>query len=1147
MGLLIGYSDHNTIINNTIKGLDYSVNDVFGIVLDHSNNNSIQFNNITRCTFTGINLISSFDNLIYYNFIIGNQKCIFGNLIDNTVLNNSLHWTDLPPISIDEDDPAKNWTFCSKHYDWCSGDVNHGFRIENATINGDGSKNGIEILNSGSQFTIKNCNVYNSGVDKAGIYLYDVSGGDFLDNNLSSNNGYGMYLSHFNMIIIAGNIINNNLNISLLVENSFFSRIENNTVNENTQDGIYLRNGWNINVTENNVNFNSRGIIYNNISSSFLTGNNATHNIHPTGAGISLYLSSNNRVSSNNASYNENDGLRIVTHSNNNEIWQNILYNNKIGIELYDQCHLNEILDNEIVGNGEYGIKMAKCNQNNISDNHLRNNDNGIDLSDGDANNFTNNEVKLNNENGIKIDGSNSNNLIGNNLIQNGKGLSIEGDSDSNLIYNNTFVGNTLNAEDNSYKLIPTIYHRNYADQVLDFRGLLWGTAFPRVVGDSSLIAPALSTKDNWNLFLEADNQYYSLWDGLQWFPAPNWVNIRWGNYDNIVSGTHQFLTRIRINYRIMAEGGWKPYNYLDQAGPLILRVYDDVGNSQQIGLVDLPGDQIYYDTSYNRAPWDITSGPVFDRVKQGGYIKSCEALMWVYEPASVISPIFPYYTLTIVWVNIDFLDIAYYTSVVTESNNQWDNGTSGNYYDDLVGVNDEDDNGIADNATYIISGTAGSVDHYPLYWDKYELFMEIINWTDEWYMGDDINFTIALEDYFNNSVNLLVDALEQKAYWDAHRGVRTHFSSFTNFSGSIFDNETGTPSYIEDWEIYFLNFTMYPYNSLMVAPEILEYDPITQYSRQRIEIYFQLDFDWLFNVYNLELKDISYINATLFGAPFLENDFISNIIDTFGKIEVFNYLTNSYFTLSDGIYNETFKLGNANNPLTLANLPDYSFDFTANNLSSYVDSNNIMEFRFISYFEGNLSNAQDSYLSNFKTNSVLGTWLDFISFDVIWWEETPEKIPYLKSTEFYSNSTYTYNPTCPGTYTIQFETRNNTIFKTAYGQYTIEVKRRPVDIIIDVTSKAYSTDYITISADVTDIRTGAPAVNARVIFYYIYQGNYYVLGEDFTDIDGRASFSVTNLFQGDYQIFADVVENHGRFSKPFLDEPFEYDIWAYN
>jgi len=50
-------------------------------------------------------------------------------------------------------------------------------------------------------------------------------------------------------------------------------------------------------------------------------------------------------------------------------------------------------------------------------------------------------------------------------------------------------------------------------------------------------------------------------------------------------------------------------------------------------------------------------------------------------------------------------------------TNNQWDNGTIGNYWADYIGV-DTNDDGIGDTP-YNIQGSAGSQDNYPIWWDR--------------------------------------------------------------------------------------------------------------------------------------------------------------------------------------------------------------------------------------------------------------------------------------------------------------------------------------------------------------------------------------------------------------------------------------------
>ena len=475
---------------------------------------------------------------------------------------------------------------------------------------------------------------------------------------------------------------------------------------------------------------------------------------------------------------------------------------------------------------------------------------------------------------------------------------------------------------------------------------------------------------------------------------------------------------------------------------------------------------------------------------------------------------------------------------------NYWNNIKIGNYWDDYLG-DDLDDDGIGDSP-YLISGSAGLLDFLPIFSDKEELFMDIIPQFINGYMGDDLNFAIELTDYFGNDVDLMMDIVEEKAYWDAHNSVRTHFNSLTNYSGTIFHNETGTPSFSTLADLSLLNFTTYPYGSLLVAPEILEYNPTTQYSRQKIEIYFQLDLEHLFSLYNLELKDISYLNATLFGANFLELDYISSLTEFFGRIEVYNYLTDSYLTLSDYIFDKALELGNVNNLLKSENIADYSFGFIADELLKYVDLDNMITFRFFSYFEGYLNNPGDSYLSNFIENSVLGTLLDYISFDVVWWENTPEKVYYTETNPAYSNTIYTYNPTCPGTYTITFKVRPSANYKTVESSYTIFVKRRPVNITLDIPSQAYTTENIDVIANITDYLTTSPAINVKVNFYSDYYGSVTLLGSSVSDSYGIASISISRLYAGDHSIFAEVEENNGRYFEPYKDERFDNDIWAH-
>ena len=1118
MGIELVNSPRNNITNNAIN-----INEGYGIYLSGSDHNILLNNNLEDNANTPLYLSDSDNNLILKNRIIGYDKCIEEvNSYDNIIDDNNCQWLDLDPIFIDGTNPLKNWSITANKYEWCSGlgTTDSPYIIENVTINGQNAQSCIKVVNSFQKFEIRDCILYNSGPGAmmAGITLLHTQQGKLLYNNCSLNNARGIYMYNSTHTKIIGNVANDNIFGGIYIEDANKVIISDNTAMNNVEEGIQLHIGYENEIVDNIVNSNLLGILisgnnYNNT----ISGNDVNQNYD----GIHVLLGNDNTISGNNVSGNGYRAIILEASSNHNYIWDNYLScggNN--GIIIFNSDY-NDVSGNDIK-ESKYAINITESNYNNVSYNNITNNDYGIHFYGGEYNNIFENFI-FGNVYGVYLEHGCFDNIIrSNNIVYNENGLIIDGLSDNNLIYENDFINNTKNVEDNSY---TTFLHKDTVDYgVTQYTGYFGSTDAGRWY-----FTEAYKDDDARYLYLES-----------AWLLGnyPGTISMKWGAYEDFDDSLTTQIYSISINYEVSADSYFGVFGVLDKSTNLRIHAYDDQGHSTYHTIASTPGHAVHYTGTMT-----ISSGAVFDTVKAGGYIKYMGVSMYCNEEL-----------LTSTWIYIDYVDIYYNYIEKVPSDNQWDNGTTGNFYDDYVGE-DLNDDGIGDDPVdYTIPGTAGAIDRYPLFSDKFELFMEIIPWVEEWYMGDDINFTIALTDYFENDVNLLLDVIEEMGYWDSHDGVRTHFSSFTNYSGTVYHNETGTPSYIAPYEIYMLNFTMYPYASLMVAPEILEYNPSTNFSRQRIETYFQLDLDFLFDYFNVkELKDISYINATLFGAHFLEMVHVSNLIESFGKIEVYNYLTDSYLTLSDYIFDEALELGNVSNLLKSENIADYSFNFTADELPKYVDSNNIITFRFLSYFEGFLTNPEDSYLSNFESNAVLGTLLDYISFDVVWWEETPEKVNYTETRPFYSDTTYTYNPTCPGIYTIRFEVRPNAYYKSVVKEYTIYVERRPVEITLDLSSsQAYTTQDIIVKANVSDTSTNSPAINGKVNFYSDYYGNIILLGTSSTDSYGIASITVSKLYQGEHLIFAEVEENHGRFSQPFKDERFkderfENDIWAYN
>jgi len=159
------------------------------------------------------------------------------------------------------------------------------------------TKTGINITNTDAYFVIRNCTVYNGGLNWAGIYLNNVTHGR-IENCTVYNNTVGIPLwSSSNNNTLTGNTAYNNI------------------------AGIVLSTGCNNNT---------------------LTGNIANNN---TLYGIFLYISSNYNTLTGNTANNNNYGIPLSTSCNNNTLTGNTANNNNYGILLSTSCNNNTLTD----------------------------------------------------------------------------------------------------------------------------------------------------------------------------------------------------------------------------------------------------------------------------------------------------------------------------------------------------------------------------------------------------------------------------------------------------------------------------------------------------------------------------------------------------------------------------------------------------------------------------------------------------------------------------------------------------------------------------------------------------------------------------------------------------------------------------------
>jgi parallel beta-helix repeat protein len=322
------------------------------------------------------------------------------------------------PISIDDNNPTKNWSYTANTYDWCSGNGswNNPYIIENVTINGQGSGSCIEIKNSDEYFIIRNCTLYGSGSvpdDDGGIKLFTVSNGNITDNNCSLNNGNGIFLYNSNKI-----------------------RVSENIVNENTYNGIRLKTSYDNAILGIIADHNHIGISMYNVNFNNVSENIANNNLDD---GLNLHIGTNNTILGNTIFNNEDSGI-YINNGYQSKIKGNFIDNNKdSGIHIYDTLYC-EVTGNNLTNNN-YGINLEVRGYHIISKNNVSYNKRGLYSLDSYGNDINNNTVD-NNKEGIYLENSNNTDIMDNNMSNNKVGLFLK-KSNNNYISNNDLCGNT--------------------------------------------------------------------------------------------------------------------------------------------------------------------------------------------------------------------------------------------------------------------------------------------------------------------------------------------------------------------------------------------------------------------------------------------------------------------------------------------------------------------------------------------------------------------------------------------------------------------------------------------------------------------------------------------------------------------------------
>ncbi len=366
----------------------------------------------------------------------------------------------------------------------------------------------------------------------AGIYLYDANHCNISNNNVWSNNGYGiwLYVSSNNNItnnkclnnhggILFSSSSNNNLENNNCSNNDYGiclawsgnNRIENNKCNSNNDYGIHhysssnsiiigntfekcgiIIYGYSLEYTnthtveDNMVNGkpiyyykNTEGIIVPEDAGQVIIANCSNmvvKNINASSASIGIDLAYTiNSIIENNTCSNNKRGVGLLSSSNSN-ITNNICNSNGLGIRLHNSSN-NYIKKNNCL-NCWSSIILSEANNNLVSNNNCSNSSlEGINLGSSNNNSISNNTC-LNNHEGIKL-GISNNNCISNNICSNIRWIGISFlNSNNNNIYLNNFINNRYNVYSpnstniwNSTSKIPYTYNGNtYTNYLGNYR-----------------------------------------------------------------------------------------------------------------------------------------------------------------------------------------------------------------------------------------------------------------------------------------------------------------------------------------------------------------------------------------------------------------------------------------------------------------------------------------------------------------------------------------------------------------------------------------------------------------------------------------------------------------------------------------------------
>ncbi|MHA1439712.1 MAG: right-handed parallel beta-helix repeat-containing protein [Promethearchaeota archaeon] len=634
---------------------------------------------------------------------------------------------------------AHNWSWVQSQPWFGGGDGSKGnpYQLENITIDGQNSSSCIKIINSRDHFIINNCTLYNSSEGSimnrdAGIYLFNTTNGQLVNNNCSLNYGLGIRIEESdNNALLSNNIADNSWG-GILIDGSKNNTLSGNLIyelgidmngnsiedyNSHTIDTTNLLNGKPIYYYTGKKylgtnNFTNAGqIILVNCNDSLIIN-------HDPLDGIKLAYCKNNTISNNNVSYNLNS-IHLV-YSYNNTIFNNTVNHNKgVGIATY--VTYDNIISNNTINNNVFGIFLYDSENDTVLGNNVNNNKEvGILIGNTFNCTVTNNTAINNTLYGIRLGVANNSTVSHNNVSGSDYGISLD-DCEKLILFNNTCENIDSIGIDLWMCSNITLFNNKMKSCGLNFYG-----------SREEMSSHSIDTSNKVN---EKPIYYYTNKIGLNNQNFSNAGQILLVNCNNsIISNLNISYTTYAITLDFCNNNNLTHNNIsYNNGGGIIL--YSSLNNTVENNTIKNSGVAIvlHYDGSNSIINNELSYNNVSIAIRGSNNNMINENHIYKNDwGIQVLSSINNTFFANIISNNDLYgisLDSASNYSLIYNNefigntinamdngtNNQWDNGSIGNYWDDYGGV-DLDDNGIGDTP-YYIPGTAGSQDNFPI-WD---------------------------------------------------------------------------------------------------------------------------------------------------------------------------------------------------------------------------------------------------------------------------------------------------------------------------------------------------------------------------------------------------------------------------------------------